>query len=308
MTAIKVVCLLGATGTGKTDAALALADAFNGGVVNVDSRQVYAGLEVITAQPTVDEQGRCPHFLYGDTPLDVPVRAGDFARRARFVVASLVGRGHVPLLVGGTGLYFRAILGGLAPIPPVPPEVRVGIQQAYDRQGAAAMHDRLAAVDPEYAARIAPADRQRVTRALEVQEATGRSLSEWHRLPDPQAPDYDVFKIGLGLPMDSLAPRLSQRIEAMVAAGAVDEIRRALERYPADVPGLSGIGSPELAAHLDGEIALDAAIALWLANTRAYAKRQMTWFRKEDGVRWFAPDDHEGMRQALDDWLGRDAR
>lgn len=308
MSAVKVVCLLGATGTGKTDAALALAAAFGGGVVNVDSRQVYAGLEVTTAQPTEDEQGRCPHFLYGDTPPSVPVRAGDFARRARFVVASLAERGLLPLLVGGTGLYFRAILGGLAPIPPVPEEVRLTVQEAYDRLGSDAMHSRLAAVDPEYAARIAPADRQRVTRALEVHAATGRAFSSWHSLPDPEAPDYDVFKIGLQVPVETLTPRLACRIEAMVAAGAVEEVRRALERYPVNAPGLSGIGGAEIAAHLTGDLALEEAMALWLANTRAYAKRQMTWFRKEAGVRWFAPGDHDAMLRAVGDWLGRDGQ
>ena len=124
MTRIRVVCLLGPTGTGKTDAALALAEAFHGAVVNVDSRQVHAGLAVLTAQPTPEEQARCPHALYGDTPPDVTVAAGAFARRARAAVAAFAGQGYLPLLVGGTGLYFRAVLTGLAPIPPVPPAVR----------------------------------------------------------------------------------------------------------------------------------------------------------------------------------------
>ena len=295
MAAIRIVCLLGATGTGKTAAALALAEAFGGAVVNVDSRQVYAGVPVLTAQPTDDEQGRCPHFLYGDTPLDVAVCAGDFAKRARFVVASIAGRELLPLLVGGTGLYFRAILGGLAPIPPVPGAVREAVATEYSRLGPAAMHARLAAVDPEYAARISPADRQRVTRALEVHAATGRSFSDWHKLGDPDAPEYDALRIGLAADLETLTPRLARRIEAMCEAGAVDEVRRALERYPADVPGLSGIGGPELASHVLGQCSLGEARSAWLVNTRAYAKRQMTWFRKEPDVVWLAPDDHAGM-------------
>jgi tRNA dimethylallyltransferase len=298
----KIVCLLGATGTGKTEAGLALAEAFGGGVVNVDSRQVYAGLAVLTAQPTAAEQARCPHLLYGDTPLDQPVCAGDFAVKARAAVASLVEKGLLPLLIGGTGLYFRAILGGLAPIPTVPGAVRQTVAEDFKRYGPAIMHARLAAVDAAYAGRIAPADRQRVTRALEVHAATGKSFSDWHAQGDPAAPGYDVLKIGLALPMAELAPRLERRIEAMEAA-ATREVRRALARYPEDAPGLSGIGGPELAAYLAGKISLEAAKALWLANTRAYAKRQMTWFRKEPDVVWFSPDDHHGMLQAVRDWL-----
>ncbi|MEA4858384.1 MAG: tRNA (adenosine(37)-N6)-dimethylallyltransferase MiaA [Solidesulfovibrio sp.] len=303
----KVVCLMGATGTGKTGAALALAEAFGGAVVNVDSRQVYMGLAVLTAQPTPEERARCPHFLYGDTPLDRAVSAGAYARRARCVVASILERGMLPLLVGGTGLYFRAIRGGLAPIPAVPAEVRNEIVRDYDRLGPAAMHAKLSAIDPDAAARIAPADRQRLTRALEVAAATGRTLTSWHAQGDPEAPDYDVLALGLHLPLETLAPRLARRIEAMAAGGAVEEVRRALARHPADAPGLSGIGGPELAAHLAGQTSLGAAKAAWLANTRAYAKRQMTWFRKEPDVRWFAPDDTEGLLAAVAAWRNGEA-
>ena len=305
--ALRLVCLVGATGTGKTEAALALAEALGGAVVNVDSRQVYAGVPVLTAQPTPEEQARCPHFLYGDTPLDQAVCAGDFARKARIVIASIAERGMLPLLVGGTGLYFRAILGGLAPIPPVPAAVRQAVSDDYNRLGPAAMHARLARADPDYAGRIAPADRQRVTRALEVLAATGRSFTDWHRCGDPQAPAYDALTLGLAATLDALTPRLAQRIEAMAAGGAVDEVRRALSRHGPDVPGLSGIGGPELAAWLAGQATLEAAKAAWLGNTRAYAKRQITWFRKEPAVRWFAAGEHAAMLAAVRERFARGA-
>jgi tRNA dimethylallyltransferase len=297
--AIRVVCLLGATGTGKTAAAIALAQAFGGEVVNVDSRQVYAGLPVLTAQPTSEEQAACPHHLYGDTPLDVAVAAGDFAVRARAVAADIAARGGLPLFVGGTGLYFRAILGGLAPIPAIAPELRQSVLAEWDRLGPAAMHARLAAVDPAYAGRIAPADRQRVTRALEVFAATGRAFSDWHSQGDPGAPDYDAVMLGLSAPMDALIPRLARRIESMAAGGAVEEVRQALARYQGDVPGLTGIGGPEITAYLAGKGNLKEAKEAWLSNTRAYAKRQMTWFRKEPGVSWFAAGDQGGILAAL---------
>lgn len=302
MAGAQVVCLFGATGTGKTGAALALAEAYGGAVVNVDSRQVYKGLAVLTAQPTAEEQARCPHFLYGDTPLDFAVSAGAYAKRARAVVTSVLERGLLPLLVGGTGLYFRAILGGLAPIPDVPAEVRRAVAEEYDARGPALMHEKLARIDPDSAARLAPADRQRVTRALEVAQATGRTLTSWHEQGDPDAPGYDVLPLGLGLPLEALAPRLAARIEAMVAGGALEEVRQALLRYPADAPGLSGIGGPELVAHLAGRATLAEAKAAWLANTRAYAKRQMTWFRKEPGATWFAPGDADALLAAVAAW------
>lgn len=307
MTRIRLIRLMGATGTGKTGAALALAEAFGGAVVNVDSRQVYAGLAVLTAQPTASEQARCPHALYGDTPLSEPVAAGDFARRARVAVADFAAQGYLPLLVGGTGLYFRAIAGGLAPIPPVPAAVRQDMRRQWDSLGPAAMHARLTAVDPDSAAKIAPNDRQRVTRALEVLTATGKPLSCWHREPDPEAPDYDSLTLGLGLPLADLVPRLAARIEAMVATGAVEEVRRALETYAETVPGLSGIGGPELIGFLTGRLDLEAAKAAWLANTRAYAKRQMTWFRKEPDIQWFAPGEHQAMFEVVRAWLDRSA-
>jgi len=296
---LRVVCLLGATGTGKTEAALALADAFDGEVVNVDSRQVYAGVPILTAQPTPAERACCPHHLYGDTPLDVAVAAGDFAVRARSAAAAIHARGRLPLFVGGTGLYFRAILGGLAPIPAIAPDVRAAVLADWERLGPAAMHRKLAGLDPAYAARIAPADRQRVTRALEVALATGRAFSDWHKQGDPDAPDYDAFMLGLTLPMEELLPRLARRIEAMVAAGAVEEVRQALARYPADAPGLTGIGGPEIAAHLAGARNLKETKEAWLSNTRAYAKRQATWFRKEPDVVWLAPGDRQGVIDAV---------
>lgn len=303
MSRLRVVCLFGPTGTGKTAAALALAEAFCAAVVNVDSRQVYAGLPVLTAQPTPEEQARCPHALYGDTPLSVAVAAGDFAKRAWTVVADFSARGFLPLLVGGTGLYFRAICGGLAPIPPVPEAVRTRIRQEWDQLGPQALHARLSACDPEYAAKIAAADRQRVTRALEVYAATGQSFSAWHRQRDPKAPQYDVLRLGLAMPLETLTPRLAARIELMVEQGAVEEVRRALEAVPEDAPGLSGIGGPELVTYLAGRATLPEAKAAWLAATRAYAKRQLTWFRKEPDVTWFAPGDHAAMVRTVSDWL-----
>ncbi len=306
MSAIPVVCLLGATGTGKTEAAIRLAEAFRGAVINFDSRQIYRDLPIVTAQPTPVERARCPHLLYGFLPATSQKSAGSFARLVDACVARVRKKGLVPILVGGTGLYLRAVLEGLALIPDVPAEVRRAVGEDWSRYGAQAMHARLAAVDPLSASRIAPADRQRVTRALEVHAATGRTLSDWHRMGDGQRPAYAPVKIGLSVPVADLPARLARRIEAMVDMGAVWEVARAARRYPGGARALSGIGCAEIMGYLTGETDMETAKALWLKNTRAYAKRQGTWFRKERDVAWFDPNDHEGMaalvRGRLSSW------
>jgi tRNA dimethylallyltransferase len=299
MSAVPVVCILGATGTGKTEAAIRLAETFGGTVINYDSRQIYRDLPIVTAQPTPAERARCPHLLYGFLPATAERSAGSFAGLVDACVARVRKKGLVPILVGGTGLYLRAVLEGLAPVPDIPAEVRRAVGEDWSRLGSQAMHARLAAVDPESAARIAPADRQRVTRALEVHAATGRPLSAWHRMGAGERPDYAPVKIGLSVPEGDFVLRLARRIEAMLEAGAVAEVARAASRHPGGTRALSGIGCAEIMAFLTGEMDLEAAKALWLKNTRAYAKRQMTWFRKEPGVAWFAPDDHRGMAASV---------
>ncbi len=285
----RLICIVGPTGAGKTAASLHLAARFGGAVVNCDSRQVYAGLGVTTAQPSAQERAQCPHLLYGFLEPDRELSAGAYAEHAANALDSLKEKGLTPLLVGGTGLYLKALLEGLDEIPAVPAEVRERVRDAYAAHGPEAMHARLAAVDPEYAAKIHPNDRQRVTRALEVHAATGRAFSSWHgrrRAPSP----YAAVKLGIALPADASSDRLARRIDLMLEAGAVEEVRRVLEGYPPEARALTGIGCAELAAHLRGELTLDEAKALWLKNTRAYAKRQMTWFRKDKEIAWFAPD------------------
>jgi len=295
MTAIPLVCLLGATGTGKTEAAIRLALALDGAVINYDSRQIYRELPLVTAQPDPGERARCPHHLYGFLPVRSRRSAGAYARLVHAMVARVRRQGRLPILVGGTGLYLRAIVSGLAPIPDIPAALRAAIQKDCDRVGPQVLHARLAAVDPASAARIAPADRQRITRALEVYAATGRTLTDWHAREAGTGPEYAAVKIGLEIAEPGYAERLARRIETMVGQGAVAEVARAAARHPGGAWGLSGIGCAEVLRHLSGELDLDAAKALWLKNTRAYAKRQMTWFRKEPDVAWFPPDDHQGM-------------
>lgn len=293
-----LILLLGPTGTGKTALALALAEQWPATVLNADSRQVYADFPLITAQPSLEERAHCPHLLYGFLPTGERITAGFFVARCRAALDETLAAGRLPLLVGGTGLYVRALLEGLAPIPAIPPEVSAALQAELQARGLAALHQRLERLDPPSAARIHPNDPQRTLRALEVLQATGHTLTWWHQRPVPPAP-YRALKLGLQLPLEELTPLLARRIEAMLAAGALDEARAALARCPdPTAPGWSGIGCAELLAHLQGRLSLTEAKDLWLRNTRAYAKRQLTWFRKDPDIHWFRPDA-AGRAQAL---------
>jgi tRNA dimethylallyltransferase len=296
----RVICLVGPTGAGKTAAALHLARTFGAGVVNADSRQVYRDFPVITAQPSPEERAVCPHLLYGFLPSTEKISAGVWTDKATAAIDALRRDesrrdGLLPLLVGGTGLYLKTLLDGIAAIPRVDPAIGARLERQCDDLGAPALHARLAAIDPEYAARIHPNDRQRAVRALEVHEGTGRTLSWWHARPVPP-PRFAALRMGMDMSLDELTPRLDRRIDLMLEAGALDEARaaRALCDDPA-APGWSGIGCAELYRHLTGELTLAEARLLWLRNTRAYAKRQLTWFRADRRIRWVRPDDLDAM-------------
>lgn len=284
-------CLLGPTGVGKSAAALALAESLPVSVINADSRQVYRDFPLITAQPSEEEKNTCPHLLYGFLPTERNLGAGEYARLAAETVAREQAGRRVPILVGGTGLYLRALFEGIAPIPEVPHAVRDFWQQRCDQEGSAALHALLREKDARYAARIHPHDRQRITRALEVWDATGKSLSWWHDQPVRKNP-FLARKVGVSLPLAELEPLLARRIDSMLTAGALEEARSALRRCAdASAPGWSGIGCSEIYQHLVGDLSLAACRELWLRNTRAYAKRQLTWFRADKDIRWFSPEE-----------------
>jgi len=307
MSGLTALCLLGPTGTGKTEAALALADAFNGSVVNFDSRQVYQGVGVTTAQPSPQEQARCPHHLYGFLPCGEAISAGIFAELAAPVIREVAAQGRMPILVGGTGLYLRALLEGIAPIPDIPQPIREKVLAEVDRLGPQILHERVRRIDPAYADKIHPNDRQRVARALEVHESTGRTFTDWHAAT-AKLVDIRCLKLGIRMGKPDLDARLARRITLMLEQGALEEVRDALDAcrqrgLDERAPGLSGIGCAELAAHLLGRISLKEALALWLANTKAYAKRQMTWFKMDPEVRWFGPAQTGAMADSARGWL-----
>ncbi len=301
---VHVITLAGATGTGKTAASLHLARRFTGAVVNFDSRQVYADLPLITAQPSSEEQAVCPHHLYGFLPSHIPVRAGSFVDKVQETAAGLVKESLLPLLVGGTGLYLKTLLEGLAPVPGVSREIRARIEKECDAVGSPVLYERLVRGDPAYAARIHPNDRQRISRALEVLEGTGRPLSWWHALPGEKKRDISALQMGIWTDLKDLEPRLGQRIDVMLEQGAVEEMRAAYARCPdRKAPAFTGIGCPELLAHILDGVSLEETRAAWLHHTRAYAKRQITWFKRSREMHWFAPGDFESMDRCVEAWI-----
>ena len=291
----RVVCLAGPTGTGKSAAALHLAAEFGGEVINADSRQVYADFPIITAQPGTEELRRCPHHLYGFLGIMEQINAGQWAKLSAAKIAECAALGRLPLLVGGTGLYIQAITRGMTDIPPVEPAVAKRLEEEYSRQGPQLLHARLEEVDPPYAARTHAHNRQRVLRALGVWECTGRTFSWWHG-QGRKHPLCRALLLVLRAELGELTPRLERRINTMLKAGALDEAYLARAKCAdSQAPGWSGIGCAELYRHLAGELSLEQARALWLNNTRAYAKRQLTWFRGQQDATWMEAADLAGM-------------
>lgn len=303
---IPLICIAGPTGAGKSAAALLLARELNGAIINADSRQVYADFPIITAQPNPEELALAPHHLYGFLPCREKISAGRYRELAEAKIAEVAANGQVPVLVGGTGLYFQALLQGMADIPPVPAEIHTAWQERCKAEGSAALHALLLEKDPGYARKIHPNDRQRVSRALEVMEATGKPFSWWHdeqsRAAGPTP--RPALLMGVGLPLADLEPLLGRRIELMLEAGAVAEAEKALQACPdRATPGWSGIGCAELGRFLAGEISLEDCKEQWRRNTRAYAKRQLTWFRARPGIAWHQPGQAKEMLKAAQAWL-----
>jgi len=288
------ILIAGPTASGKSALALALAEKIGGIIVNADSMQVYRDLRVITARPTPAEEARVPHRLYGHVDAGENYSVGRWCRDVGQVLAEIERQGRVAILVGGTGLYFKALTTGLAAVPPIPAEIRGQVRARMASEGAAALHGELAGLDPVTAQRLMVNDRSRIARALEVVLATGRSLTDWHREGLPALVDSArAAKIFLTCERTQLVARIEARFAAMLEDGALDEVR-ALERRQLDplLPAMKAHGVPWLIRHLHGEISLNEAAAGAIMDTRRYAKRQLTWFRNQmTDWPWAAPEE-----------------
>lgn len=282
-----ILVVAGPTASGKSALGLALAEKFNGTVINADSMQVYRDLRVLTARPTPAEEARVPHRLYGVLDGAVHGTAALWRGMALQAMAETVAEGRLPILLGGTGMYLRGLFEGLVDIPAIPAEARADARAKLALVGPEGLHLALAGLDPDTAARLMPGDSQRLVRAYEVVLGTGRGLAAWQAdSPAPPLPN-PVFRLLLRPPREALYARIDRRFEGMLAAGALDEARAVLARtdLPDDAPMRKAHGLPELVQYLKGEMALEEAVRIGQLNTRHYAKRQTTWFRHQ-----FQPD------------------
>ncbi len=277
------ILIAGPTASGKSALALQLAETLGGTIVNADSMQVYRDLRIITARPTPQEEARVPHRLYGHVDAAENYSVGRWCRDVGEVLRELAEAGRVPILVGGTGLYFKALTTGLAAVPPIPPDVRSTVRARLQSEGASAMHAELMQRDPATAQRLMVNDRSRITRALEVVLATGRPLSDWHRegLPPLITPSRAV-KVFITCERAELVRRIETRFAAMLQAGAPEEVRLLATRHlDPSLPAMKAHGVPWLIRHFNGEITIEEAAAGAVMDTRRYAKRQLTWFRNQ---------------------------
>jgi tRNA dimethylallyltransferase len=293
VTSNKAVLIAGPTASGKSALALELAQRTGGMVINTDSMQVYRDLRVLTARPTPEDEAHASHRLYGHVDASINFSAGVWVADAARVLAEARAQNRLPIFAGGSGLYFKALTRGLSAVPPIPPDVRESVRARLGRDGVEALHAELQRRDEAYAERLKPRDRTRIARALEVIEATGRSLTDWHREGLPPLLPAGTFRACFLSPeRDELYARIDERFEKMLEAGALEEVAQLAARKLAPLlPAMKAHGVPALIRHLEGEITREESSEIGRADTRRYAKRQFTWFRHQlPEFEWVRPE------------------
>ncbi len=303
MARLRVAVLVGPTAVGKTVVALKLAQALGAEIVNADSLQVYRELDIGTAKPTPAERALIPHYLLDVVAPDEPYDAASFCRDGRLVLKELAHRGVPPLVVGGSGLYLKALLHGLFGDGSPRVEVRRRLGEDLAALGLPALYARLSGLDPLTARRLHPRDTYRILRALEVTQASGRPLSVWQAGHGFKDSPYLALKLGLTLPREELYRRIAARVEAMLAQGWLAEVEGLLHRYPPHLKPFRALGYRHLIAYLKGRWSWEEACTLLSRDTRRYAKRQLTWFRADPEVRWFAPSQVPEMQAVLEEFF-----
>jgi tRNA dimethylallyltransferase len=299
----KVIAIVGPTGVGKSELAVFLGEKLNGEIVNFDSLQFYKELNIGTAKPGEEERKRVPHHLYDLLELDEEFNAAKFVEIADNLIKEIWERGKIPILVGGTGLYLRAFEYGLFSIE-VPKEIRGTLRKRAD-QDLSSLYEELKRLDPEYAQKISPKDKVRIIRALEVIYASGKPISYFHKEnPFFGKKRYNLIKIGLILPRKELYEKINLRVIKMIEKGWIEEVKNLLEKgYSPELKPFKAIGYKYIIQYLQGKISLEKAIELIQRDTRRYAKRQLTWFKKEPDIYWFNPDEKERILNFLKEKL-----
>ena len=300
----KIIIICGPTGVGKTGFAIELARQLGGQIVGADSMQIYRHMDIGTAKPTAVERAAVTHHMVDIVDPDQHFDAAAFGTLAHQVVQSLIQHNIVPLVVGGTGLYIKALLYGLFKGRPVGKKVRRQLQQQIEKEGPAALHARLARHDPQTAERLHPNDTYRIIRALEVLLQTGVPISRHHHAHGFYKPRYQALKIGLNLPREQLYARIDARVEQMLAAGLEKEARWLLQKgYGPDLKAMQSLGYRHMIDYLQGRLSQDEAVRTLKRDHRRYAKRQLTWFRADDSVQWLLPNQLSMAMQLAEAFL-----
>jgi len=291
-----IIAVCGPTGIGKTSTAITIAEAEHGQIIGADSMQIYRHMDIGTAKPTAAEQARVIHHMVDVVDPDEAFDAARFSKMAGGVITDLAGRGILPVVAGGTGLYIKALTRGLFETDAGNPEVRASLKAAAEKKGITVLFGELEKVDPQTAARIHPNDTYRVLRALEVFKTTGRPMSQMqaeHAFADEK---YRCLKIGLTMDREKLYERINRRVDVMIDQGLEAEVRQLLDRgYAPELKPMQSLGYRHMAAYLGGQMGWDVMVETLKRDTRRYAKRQFTWFRADKDVRWFQPEETEEM-------------
>ncbi len=300
----RLLAIVGPTATGKSGVGILVAQAIGGEIVSADSMQVYRGMDIGTAKPTAEQRARVPHHLIDVIDPDESFSVADYRDRADAALKDIWQRGKQPLLVGGSGLYVRAVLYEMDFLAPPDPDLRRQFAEEARSKGLATLYERLSNADPAAAARIHPNDEKRIIRALEVAKSRGIEESESRELDERKlsekvdqrwASRYNTRQFGLALPRDEMYRRIEARVDAMIAAGLVGEVRGLIERgYGPDLVSMKGLGYAQIARYLRGEMTLEDAVARLKRDTRRFAKRQLTWFRADPSIEWIDVDQAGG--------------
>lgn len=299
---MNIPVIVGPTAAGKTAVAVQLAEMTGGEIISADSRQIFRNMEVGTGAPSSDEMQRVPHHLVGIIQPDRLFSAGEFARLAHEKIKQIMSRDRIPFIVGGSGLYIRALVDGLSPIPPSDPDVITEIEAEIDQRGMVEMIAELKEVDPDYGRKVGIHDRKRLSRALAVWRMTGRSFTDWHRDTNTTGLE-NVIMLGLTRPRSDLWKIIEKRIHMMINSGWMDEVQFLIQKYGGihqlPPPVTEGLGYKEIIAMLNGTVDLETTIERIAVKTRQFAKRQMTWFRADSRIEW----SEQAGDDAVDNWV-----
>jgi tRNA dimethylallyltransferase len=301
-----LICIVGPTAVGKTEIAIQLAQHLDAEIVSLDSRQIYRGMDIGTAKPTLDQRGAVLHHLIDCVDVDQPFSVAEYQRLADTAIKEIRERGKRTMAVGGAGLYFRGIIDGLFDGPGADAEIRSKLQREADEHGNVALHERLRRCDPETANRVHPNNLVRVIRALEIYELTGKPISSLQQQWKMNEPRYLFRAFGLNMPRETLYQRIEERVNRMVEAGLIEEVKGLLDQgCPRNCVAMQSFGYKELIDYLDGKRTLDEAIALLKQNTRRFAKRQLTWFRNDPRIEWLDTSQFSSIDGIVDNLLAK---